>query len=213
VSDADCAARNQLCDAFATVDRGAGPVSAAVCGTRTGGRRAIGDACDTRFTENTDCASGLCDDQERGQCIRSCDDDGDCGAGFVCTTGPIGTFNGAPLVGRFCAETCATMAGCGFAADDAESRICRRRCDVVDGNFDLVCSPRVGTLAPGAATGSPSSCRSGFSLSGTCSQPCVVDADCPATMLCGAPSSTRCGSDGVDDPDGVAAAHRICRPR
>jgi hypothetical protein len=108
------------------------------------------------------------------------------------------------------------MASCGFDVAVADSRICKRRCDVVDARFELVCGPPVGTLDPGAtipAGQDAAACRSGLSTAGRCSQPCVVDSDCPASMLCGNASTTTCGPDGVGDPDGSTAAFPICRPR
>ncbi|MBM4283356.1 MAG: hypothetical protein FJ137_22305 [Deltaproteobacteria bacterium] len=214
-TNADCAARNQACDAIGAVDLGVGLVSTTVCGTRTDGPGELGAACDERITENVDCASGLCDDPQRGQCIALCDGDADCSLGLICTDAPLGNFTtggvSRPLAGRFCAEPCTTMSGCGFALGDPDSRICKRRCDDVDTRFELVCGPPIGTLDPGtvlAAGQDAGDCRSGLSAGSSpsvCSQPCVADADCPATMACGNPSTTTCG--------GNTAAFKICRPR
>ena len=117
------------------------------------------------------------------------------------------------------------MADCGFASGDLDSRICRRRCDEADQQFELVCGPPSGTLDTGVvvpAGQNSTSCRSNFTINsatfGTyCSQPCVADADCPrfasddTPMRCTFTSSTKCGTAGAGDPTGNAATFKFCQ--
>ena len=139
-------------------------------------------------------------DAQDGRCVDLCTADADCGADLICTGSHLGN-----VVGRWCAEPCTTMVGCGFDAVDPDSRICKRRCDTVDQKFELACTPPVGTKNLNealSAAESATNCKSGFSLTSGgatyCSQPCVVDGDCTIGMSCAAGNQTCSG--GASEP-------------
>ena len=121
------------------------------------------------------CESGFCDDADDGQCIGACVTDADCGGNLICTDSHLGN-----VAGRWCAEPCEAMAECGFDAADANSRICKRRCDdqdpvVANRGFELVCTPPVGTRDLNAV----------LVVTATT---CAVTADCPINqgLVCNA---------------------------
>ena len=148
-----------------------------------------------------ECASGFCESLN-GICTDQCASDAECGNGLICTDADKGN-----VVGRWCAEPCATMNDCGYTEGNPDSRICRRRCDIdapaAERRFDRACGARVGTLSTNAplATGDDGGdCRSGFSITNGatneryCSQPCVLDNDCPSAMACTHTSTSTCGT-------------------
>jgi hypothetical protein len=220
-TDAQCNARNQTCSAL---DNIAGLLTP-VCDHRPSGDLLVGDVC-TGSRNTTEfpaqCESGFCDGLD-GRCIDQCAGDGDCGAGFICTDA-----HQSNLVGRWCAEPCDSMGECLNDDADADSRVCRRRCDadapVADRGFDHVCGPPVGTLNGNTALAqgqTASNCKSGFSItqssSGTtyCSEPCAVDADCPQGTVCTFTSTTPCPNPDPavrDEPgEGPEDGHLYCR--
>jgi hypothetical protein len=135
-NEADCASRGQTCSEVALI----GGLLKPICGNPPGGDGALGDFCDAQTLENPgQCASGFCDDADDGQCIDVCDSDADCAPDLICTDSHLGN-----VTGRWCAEPCQRMSDCGFDVADADSRICKRRCDPVDPGFELVCTPPVG---------------------------------------------------------------------
>jgi hypothetical protein len=140
--DGDCTARGQTCSELDTI----GGVLTPVCGHPPSGVGALNDVCTGSALENPNqCASGFCDDAQDGRCVDTCVTDADCGGTMTCTDSHLGN-----VVGRWCAEPCTTMAGCGFDAANPDSRICKRRCDDADPvvaarGFELACTPPVGT--------------------------------------------------------------------
>jgi hypothetical protein len=195
--DGDCTARGQTCSELDTIGGALTPV----CGHPPGGVGALNDACIGSALENPNqCESGFCDDAQDGRCVDTCVSDADCGGTMICTDSHLGN-----VVGRWCAEPCTTMVGCGFDAVDPDSRICKRRCDTVDQKFELACTPPVGTKNLNealSAAESATNCKSGFSLTSGgatyCSQPCVVDGDCTIGMSCAAGNQTCSG--GASEP-------------
>jgi hypothetical protein len=217
--DADCTARGQTCSDIVTLNNRLTPV----CGHPPSGAGALNATCNGSAVENPrQCASGFCDDAQDGRCVSLCETDADCGGGLICTASWLGN-----LEGRWCAEPCTDMAGCGFDAADVDSRVCKRRCDLVDQRFELACTPPVGTknlnealtvstractLNSQCLTGEVCSnnfcaegatfCRSGFSVTtggiSYCSQPCEQDNDCGTGMTCTFDSRSTCGG-GAED--------------
>ena len=109
------------------------------------------------------------------------------------------------------------MNDCGNDENRADSRVCRRRCDIdaplaADRQFDQVCGPPVGTLNGNVtltAVQSASNCKSGFAISQSstgqvyCSEPCSQNTDCPSGTQCTFTSRSLCGT--VED------GHLYCR--
>jgi hypothetical protein len=168
-SNDDCSATGRQCNEFVGTD----PFSLQ-CGL-PGTGAALGGTCSSDFfADRRSCQTGLCDGGDNaGMCTAACVDNGDCGAGLLCS-GPIYT----NVEGNYCADPCLIDADCPAA------RSCQLRNNRTANGYDLVCGAPPGPLPVGAATADSLQCRSGVTVDGVCTQTCTVTPNsCAGTAL------------------------------
>ncbi len=138
-----------------------------------------GETCNSQ----TPCAGGLCLDS--GSCSSFCLASEDCPSGFICDyVGLVGP-QGERAFARLCRPTPGSLTPCKRESDCQDLESCRPVLDMRFSGLNGICMTAGNGSDVGTACQASYDCRSGFCpATGSCSNLCLEDTDCPAGYIC-----------------------------
>jgi hypothetical protein len=142
---------------------------------------APGEACG----EEIGCANGLC--LRQGVCAAVCRQPDDCPADFICDYVPVYPSSGDRVHARLCVPDPGSMLPCQRDQDCPGGERCGVLLNPWGTGLRGQCTPSGSGGDTGEACTVPQDCQTGFCpTSGSCTQLCLTDTDCPADHVCGA---------------------------